>query len=70
MALSDETSPSFLSTLGVAYAAVGRFEDAVTATRKAIILLEDTGTNPSLKEKLTKRILVFEKEEPFKSASD
>ena len=68
VALSDGTSPSFLSTLGVAYAAVGRFEDAVTATRKAIVLLEDVGTNPSLKEKLRRRILVFEKREPFESA--
>ncbi|MEE2679362.1 MAG: tetratricopeptide repeat protein [Myxococcota bacterium] len=39
--LADETQPAMLDTLGVAYAADGRFEDAVRATDRALTLVKN-----------------------------
>lgn len=51
--------PAVLATLGVAYAAAGRYEDAVEATGKALGLVRESYPDADLEAMLTKRLILF-----------
>lgn len=55
--------PDFLATLAAAYAANGRFADAVTAARRAAILASEAGRK-SLAERIEARINRYEARQP------
>ncbi|MDA0812944.1 MAG: tetratricopeptide repeat protein [Verrucomicrobia bacterium] len=57
--LGNESQPSQLATLAVAYAAAGRFEDAVKATEKALGILRESGSDQDLEAKLAQRLALF-----------
>ena len=62
--VSYRSQPSALATLGVAYAAANRFDDAVSVTREALVLLE-RDSDPELEQKLTDRLILFEARQPY-----
>jgi spermidine synthase len=62
--LTDNRRPDFLDTLAVAYAAAGRFSDAVDAGEKAVALARSSG-NEKLAEDIQSRILLFKDGKPY-----
>jgi len=55
----------YLDTLAVAYAAAGRFEDAVTTAQKAIELARAAG-QPKLAAEIESRLQLYRKGEPYR----
>ncbi|MCA9197428.1 MAG: ASPIC/UnbV domain-containing protein [Planctomycetales bacterium] len=58
-----DASPSYLDTLAAAFAANGQFEQAVTTLERAIEL---TGSDSPMIEKLTNRIDVYRRRQPWR----
>jgi tetratricopeptide (TPR) repeat protein len=56
--LSDHPSPSRLDTLAAAYAAAGRFNDAITAAEKAIALAGSAG-QPEIAKEIESHLLLY-----------
>jgi len=64
-ALSGEKASSFLDTLAAAYAEGGRFDDAVTAIKKAIALAETARQTNSL-PKFRQRLELYQSHQPYR----
>ncbi len=56
--------PSALDTLAAAYAAAGRFEEAIETAGKAIQLASST-SQPALAEKIRQRLKLYEQKRPY-----
>jgi Tfp pilus assembly protein PilF len=65
--LGNESQPSCLATLSVAFAAAARFEEAVKTTEKALAILRDSDSDSDrdLKEKLAARLVLFQNGREF-----
>ena len=59
---------SFMDTLAVAYAAMGRFEEAVTMAQKAIDLASVTGLE-NLKQQIRNRLLLYKAGQAYREPS-
>ena len=62
--LTNYETPHFLDTLAAAYAAVGRFSEAVDTARKALEISK-ASRNDELFDDITKHLLLFEKEHAY-----
>jgi len=62
--LTNNKRPDLLDTLAAAYAAAGRFSDAVEAAEKALKLAQSSGQN-RLAEEIQKRRLLFKAGQPY-----
>ena len=63
--LSFRAEPSPLATLGVAYAAASRFDEAIATTKEALDLLPEESSDPQLRRKLQERLILFETQLPY-----
>ena len=61
---NDFKNPLFLETLGAAYAAAGRFPEAVSITQKAVELAKRSQPDNVVKE-IQKRLLLYKAGKPF-----
>ncbi len=61
---AGEENPQLLDTLAAAYAAAGRFEEAVETARQALELARTTGT-PESAEGIAKRLATYQAHEPY-----
>jgi spermidine synthase len=66
--LSARREPRVLDTLAAAYAAGGRFEDAVRTAQLAIDAAMRAGF-PPLAEEIRKRLALYERGQPFREES-
>ena len=62
--LTNYKQPQMLDTLSVAYAAAGRFPQAIETAEKAINLAQTTGKN-ELAEKIQKRLQLYQHGQPY-----
>jgi len=62
--LARSRDPSYLDTLGAAYAEAGRFQDAVRTTRQAVDLANQLGL-PELAKVYQDRVTLYEQSKPF-----
>jgi hypothetical protein len=62
--ISDYRSAAGLDTLGVAYAAAGRFPEAVAATRRALSLVGETGQQSQVAA-IQSRLRMFTEGRPY-----
>jgi hypothetical protein len=60
--------PEYLDTLAAAYAEVGRYDDAVTTTRKAIALSAGS-VDKELANQLRERVRSYESRQPCRDFS-
>lgn len=67
--LTGNRSASHLDTLAVAYAAAGRFDDAVTTARKAIELAR-AGTQPQLVTEMEERLELYRNGRAYHPSAD
>jgi tetratricopeptide (TPR) repeat protein len=61
--------PEYLETLAAAYAAVGRYQDAVVAARKALAAVEPSPTQRELADVLRQHLAIYERHEPLRIAT-
>ena len=61
--------PSAVDTLAAAYAAAGRFEDAVKTAEKAIELASATGQH-ELAAKIRGRLLLYQEKRPYREGAE
>jgi spermidine synthase len=62
--LTDYANPGMLDVLAAAYAAAGRFSDAVTTAEKALELSRTVGEEQMI-QKIQKRLLLYEQNLPY-----
>jgi serine/threonine-protein kinase len=62
--LTEYNQPEFLDTLAAAYAAAGRFSQAIQTAEKAINLAENTGMT-DLAERIRKRLELYQAGQPY-----
>jgi protein O-mannosyl-transferase len=67
--LTGDHSPGNLDTLAVAYAAAGRFEDAVATAQKAIALAQAAGETNLLKE-IEARLELYRSGQPYRELAN
>ncbi|MHC4459051.1 MAG: tetratricopeptide repeat protein, partial [Planctomycetota bacterium] len=63
--LTDYQQPVMLDTLGVAYAAAGRFQEAVAVAEKAINIAKTTDKN-NLAEQIQERLQLYKACRPYR----
>jgi tetratricopeptide (TPR) repeat protein len=63
--LTKDSSPDFLDTLAVAYAADGKFSQAIKTAEKAIELCQASG-NKELAEGIQKRVQLYKSGQPYR----
>jgi len=66
--LADYQDPGFLDTLAAAYAAVGRFSDAVATAEKAIQIIA-SGDNKKRLQKIQNRLDLYRQQKPYRQPS-
>jgi Flp pilus assembly protein TadD len=66
--LSDYRSAAVLDALGVAYAAAGRFQEAVRAARRALSLAGETGQESQMTA-IQNRLRLFTEGRPYHESS-
>jgi len=66
---TDNENATFLDTLAAAYAAVGRYEDALNTAQKALQLAR-AGDDPTLPLDIEKRIRLFENSQPYREPAN
>ena len=64
VAMTQGRNHTCLDTLGVAYAEVGRFEDALRVTRQAVTLATEVKDTESVRE-YRRRIALYERSQPY-----
>ncbi len=62
---TNRTVPQALDTLAAAYAAAGRFEEAVATAREALQLARSSGTHQPLTAEIAARLALYESNKPF-----
>lgn len=65
-AVANPTPADFLDVLAAAYAAVGRFEDAVSTARTALRRADATG-QAGLARQIEQRLALYEKRQPYRA---
>jgi len=63
--LADYQDPSFLDTLAAAYAAAGRFSDAVATAEKALQIIA-SGDNKERLQKIRNRLDLYRQQKPYR----
>ncbi len=66
--LSDYANAGMLDTLGVAYAAVNRFSEAVVTAERALKIAQSAG-NKSLTDQIQQRLALYKKNQPYIEAA-
>ena len=67
--LTNNRMPPYLDTLAAAYAAAGRFDDAVATAQKAIDLANSAGL-PQVVKQIESRLQLYRRGQPYRGAAD